>query len=179
VIEEYVNWLIEIYTARTGVPVEEPDVIPRAIRVLDRHRWRSGGQEDFVSLVAADLADRLHELGEQPTVPPFLKMLDQSADAVRHRIARAARRWVAHPPGEVLEQVAQPGSRHETVIKAIADELLARLSVEEQAVLSLYLEGTPIDQLALELGVSTRTVYRKLRDIERQLARNDPAPEGP
>jgi DNA-directed RNA polymerase specialized sigma24 family protein len=135
------------------------------VAILRRHGGRWPREDDFVSLVAAEMADRLHGLTAGP-LPPFLTMLDRVAGAVRHRIARAARRRITHPPTEALNQIPSP----EVGSRSVAEELATELSLEEQTVLTLFLEGVPVEQVARKLNVSMRTVYRRLAEIKRRLS---------
>jgi DNA-binding CsgD family transcriptional regulator len=171
VIEDYVRWLVGVYTERVGVAPDDPDLVPKAVGVLCRHGSRWPGEDDFVSLVAMEMADRLGAPAAEPSLP-FLTMLERVADAVRHRIARAFRKRMAHPPVEMLDQMAAPAAPPEVVLCAIADELIAGLSLEEQTVLKLFLDGVPVDQVARQLNVSLRTVYRRLEEVKRRLSQS-------
>ena len=173
-LENYVQWLFDVYIKQVGAPPPEASVVKQAIAILRWHSSRWPKEEDFVSIVVAEVADRLKTFsaGSLPQSPfdPFLKTLDQAADAVRHRIIREARKRTQHPPSEVFDHIAASASKRETLMQVIADELSASLSNEEQAVLTLVLDGVPVDQVAKDLHVSIRTVYRRLQEIRQRIS---------
>lgn len=174
-IDEYVEWLLMVYAEKTGTDprTDDPDVTAKAARFLLRHNVRGGrlladwpGVEEFVSLVASEMADRL---GRRQPGEPFLKILDNTADAVRHRIAREVRRRAAHVPAGLIEGQVAPGQEPEKAMRVLEAELREQLSFEEQAVLSLCLEGSSVDEMVKALKMSKRTVYRKLKTIEQSV----------
>jgi DNA-directed RNA polymerase specialized sigma24 family protein len=178
VIEEYVQWLIRVYEAKSGIILDGPNVVHDAIGILRRHLRRWPDEEDFVSLVTTEMVDRLQARADNPTpmgeLDSFRKMLDRSADAVRHRIVREARKRMNISSGESIDQVASPEEhRRDMISRSLADGLAARLRLEEQTVLSLFLDGVPIDQVARDLNVSVRTIYRRLEGIRQQIARDE------
>ena len=97
-------------------------------------------------------------------------MLERSTDAVRHRVVRAAQKQSIHLPAEVLNQTAAPA----VATTSIEGELFDALTVEEQTVLSLFLDGVPVQEVASELKVSLRTIYRRLNDIKLRLSGMNP-----
>lgn len=186
VIEKYIKWLMEVYAEKTRSTLAERDTTAaEAVRVLLRHNARWPGGEDFVSLVAAEMAERLNEAGRSEWQRPsslatprdasdslpserFLKLLDQTADAVRHRIAREASRWMSRAPMDMVEQATATDTGPGVDLWTLAAELKERLSLEEQAVLALCLEGASVGHMANTLNVSTRSIYRKLQEIKNQ-----------
>ena len=75
-----------------------------------------------------------------------------------------------HLPAEVLNQTAAPA----VATTSIEGELFDALTVEEQTVLSLFLDGVPVQEVARELKVSLRTIYRRLNDIKLRLSGMNP-----
>jgi len=59
-------------------------------------------------------------------------------------------------------------------MSTIEGELSDTLTVEEQTVLSLFLDGIPVQEVAKKLNVSMRTIYRRLSDIKLRLSGRDP-----
>ena len=176
-IQDYVLWLIDLYFRCTRIRLDDQKMVNEAIRVLHRHtsRWLGGSEEDFISLVVAEMAERLQPVPELPSPqnpppPPFLVMLELSADAVRHRIVREARKRMVHLSAEELNQAAAPAMAPTT----IEGEIFETLTVEEQTVLSLFLDGVPVQEVARKLNVSMRTVYRRLSDIKLRLSGRNP-----
>jgi DNA-directed RNA polymerase specialized sigma24 family protein len=173
VIQDYVLWLIDLYARRTRTPLDDQDMVNEAVRVLRRHasRWLGNSEEqDFISLVAAEMAGRLQHVSERVPPPPFLTMLERSTDAVRHRVVREAQKRSIHLPAQVLNQTAAPAG----AATSIEGELTDALTVEEQTVLSLFLDGVPVQEVARELKVSLRTIYRRLSDIKLRLSGMNP-----
>jgi DNA-directed RNA polymerase specialized sigma24 family protein len=175
VVEDYIVWLTEVYSRATGVALNAPNLIHEGVGILRRHGSRWPGEEDFVPLVATEMAERLHDAqcgnqGAQP-ISSFLDMLERVADTVRHRIARAARKRMSRPSTDVLEQVAARVDPREEALRALAEELAVTFTIEEQTVLSLYLAGESIQQIAKDLKLSARTVYRRLEEIKQGVAR--------
>jgi RNA polymerase sigma factor (sigma-70 family) len=168
VIEEYIRWLAEVYQARTGSVLKEPDLVDRGIDVIRRHFRGWPGEDDLVSMVAADMTQRLDQTPRE-SIPPFLVMLNQVADAARHRIARTARRYVTGLQPEAGRQTREPSVQQEIAFREIEQDLLERLSLEEKTVLSLLLDGVSAKTMAKELNVSVRTVYRHLEEIRRKV----------
>lgn len=171
-MEDYVRWLRKVYMEQTGVGLPDPGLIADAITILKRHSSRWPREEDFVPVVAAEMAERLKK--HKSESPPFLEMLDRVADAVRHRIARAARKRMTQLTEGVLYRMAAPekGQEAATRVLAVANELADGLSLEEQVVLARFLRGATIDQVAQELNVSVRTIYRRVSEIKRRLSEN-------
>ena len=86
-MEEYIRWLVELYEARFG-PLHDPDVVEKGVRILRRCLNGLPGGDEFASLVAAEVAERL-----DGTSRPFLDLLGTTADTVRKRIVRHAQKW--------------------------------------------------------------------------------------
>lgn len=175
----YVEWMIGVYTDATGYQPDGPGAVEQAMQILYRHTSRWPAEEDFVSLIAVEFADRVR-LAEDSlrdgSKASFLKMLDRVADTVRHRIARVAKRTAAHAASEGLEELAAPQDGGAALARSIAQELLAGLSLEEQVALELCLSGASIAAVAEQLKVSPRTVYRRLNQIRRRLEDCDGGP---
>lgn len=163
-IEDYIRWLGRLYANRTGIPPNDPGEIDAAVRVLRHHARRLPREEDFVSLVAEEMAKRVGGKSDRQgtsALPPFLTLLDRSADAVRHRIVREARRH----PAPMLDEVPARDS-----IPARLSKLLgAELSPEENLVVQTLLSGNKPDEIARRLGVSLRTVYRRIEQVRQRL----------
>jgi len=84
VIRDYVLWLIDLYAKGTRIPLDDQDTVNEAILVLRRHtsRWIGDSVEDFISLVVAEMAERIRPSLEIPShnthpLPPFLTMLER------------------------------------------------------------------------------------------------------
>ena len=163
-IEDYVRWLVGLYAERAGAPLNDLGAVEAGVRVLNRHAARLPRGEDFVSLAAAEMADRLRrESTDAEPLPPFLTLLDRSADAVRHRIVRAARKRPV--PTSRLEDVpARPD-----FLEGLPDALTTGLSPEEHLVVQALLCGNKPDEVARRLGISLRTVYRRIEKIKQRL----------
>jgi DNA-binding CsgD family transcriptional regulator len=157
--EEYAAWLIDVYTQESRRRDPTPDLAQQTMAVIRRHSRRWPGEEDFVSLVTLEMVERLKK--EKDQAPPFLTMVEQAADTVRHRITRAAQRQI-QPSPEATANLRAPSSED---IDLVATEIAAELSLEEQTVLSLVLDGVAINEIADRLKVSLRTVYRRLEGI--------------
>lgn len=163
-IEDYVLWLVGLYAHRAGAPLNDPEVVQAGVRVLRRHAARLPREEDFVSLATAEMADRLHDepIDVEP-LPPFLTLLDRSADAVRHRIMRAARKR------PVLTSRLEDIPNRPDFLENLPDALTAGLSLEEHLVVQTLLCGNKPDEIARRLGISLRTVYRRIEQIKQRL----------
>lgn len=161
--KEYASWLAEVYQTRTGVELDST-AVGTAVAILARHAARWPGH-DLIPLAAAEAAERM--AAGQP-FPPFLELVDRSADAVRHRIARAAKQHAGSAPPGMLEQTQEPSGRALVSEQAVAAVVAANLTLEEQTVLALFLDGVPHEEAAAALGVSPRTIYRKLEEIRRR-----------
>jgi DNA-binding NarL/FixJ family response regulator len=135
--------------------------------VLERHSLRWSGGLDFVSLVAVKMADQLNNLNSAK-VPPFPKMLDRVADAVRHQISRTARQRLKESPAfdDVISHKSDPDPQR----MAIVDELLRNLDLEQQFVVTCLADGIEISEVAARLRVSVRTIYRQIQKIKAHLA---------
>jgi RNA polymerase sigma factor (sigma-70 family) len=183
VTENYVRWLAQLYADRTGEEVADDVTIAAGVRILGYHGSRWPAEEDFLSLVASKGADRLRNTNPKVSFPPFLKLLSQTADAVRHSIARQARRRLIHPTSGALEQIAsaemdpweEAVSRTdleppaEATVRALSRKLAAELSAKDQALLTLLFERVPVAKIAEKLNISVRTVRRRIAEIKRQL----------
>ena len=161
-IEDYVRWLSELHAARTRVRPADADEIQAAVRVLRRHAARLPREEDFVSLAAEEMAGRLRgEPAGTEALPPFLTLLDRSADAVRHRILREVRKRPGLIRGDVAERHVTP-----TVLARL---LATELTLEEAVVIQAMLAGDKPAEVASRLGISPRTVYRRIEQIRQRL----------
>jgi DNA-binding NarL/FixJ family response regulator len=166
VIEQYVDWLVKVYTGRFGRPPAGSDVAARAAAILRSHAARVPAGDEFVSLAAAETADRLSD-PDANLDEPFLRTLDKAADAARHRAMREARRW--HTNLTDLGQVPTPPPADDAAVERIKAELFESLSVEEHSIVERMLAGEPVADLARHLGVSRRTLYRRIGQIKRRL----------
>lgn len=169
--EVYIKWLAGLHARRTGIVLPERQVVDRAFAILRSHHRRMPGEEDFVSQVAAEVAERLCEPGLELD-QDFFSLLNRAADTVRHRVVREVKkRMVIRTSGEVT--TADERAR-EVQSAAIEKEIAESLSLEEQAVLAAYLQGHSVAETAEKLGVSIRTFYRRLKDIEMRLRSGEP-----
>jgi DNA-binding CsgD family transcriptional regulator len=161
VIEDYVRWLARLYADRAGGAL---GAVQAGVGILRRHAARLPRDEDFVSLAAAEMADRLRD---EPTdaepLPPFLTLLDRSANAVRQRIVRAGRKRPVPTPS--LEDVPD----RPDFLVSLPDALTVGLSLKEHLVVQALLCGNTPDEVARRLGISLRTVYRRIEQIKRRL----------
>jgi hypothetical protein len=166
VIEQYVNWLISLYTARFSHLPTEPDAAAHAAAVLAGHAYGVPAKDEFLSLVASETADRLSAPKANPN-ESFVTTLRKAADAARHRVMREARRNRARlaNPG----QVPAPPAADDATIERVKAELLEGLSVEEHLIVEQLLAGEPVTDLARQLGVSRRTLYRRLASIRQRI----------
>jgi DNA-directed RNA polymerase specialized sigma24 family protein len=165
-IDQYVNWLVSIYTTRFGHAPAGPDVIARGTAILRKHASRMRGEDEFVSLMASEAAERLNSL-DVDTKESFLRILDKAADAARHRVLREARRWQANLPDPA--QIPAPPDTDAAKIRQIKAELLEGLSLEEHLIIEQLLVGESVVELAQRLGVSRRTLYRRLAQIRQRI----------
>jgi hypothetical protein len=174
-MEEYLRWMAMVYEQRTGHSVSDDHTIEQAIRILKSQSSRWPREEDFVPMVAVEMAERLDDIfgtsTEEEPVRSFLNLLLRTTDAVRHRVARAAKKRMMHPSPEALDQITSSTLSREVVSQAIANELLSQLSVEEQAILAAHLAGEAMDQVARRLKMSPRTAYRRLREVTARIQR--------
>lgn len=164
---QYIEWLAGLYRQHIGYIPKPEKLAERANYVVRRHSSRWPSVDDFVSEIAATLAERLTSDAAKSDTP-FLELLDQAADAVRHRIAREAKKSVAYSSTDVLDELpSRERSFHE--VAALAKELFSELNLEEHTVLAMHFDGVPIEQAARTLNVSARTVYRLLAGIKSRL----------
>ena len=147
-------------------------MIPQAMRIVRWHGKRLPREDDLVSLAALKMLDALQKPQPKP-LPPFIRMFSRAVDAARHQIARAARREVPSEGGSLIEHTpAQFESQARA--KAVLEEAIAELSLEEQTVLSRILQGHSPPEVARETGVSLRTIYRRIKSIRQRLSDRNP-----
>lgn len=177
VIEEYVRWMLALYRKKEPDKLTDPKILEDAVRIILRHSFRMphSDNDDFVSLVAAEMADRLDTSGlvdPTRTAAPFLEMLNKVADTVRHKVIRAAKKRARETIG-ILGQIAAEAPEQDVVSKVIVDELIASFSLEEKAVLTRRLEGESVNEVAKTLKVSLSTIYRRLKEIKQRITNID------
>ncbi len=130
-----------------------PVVYRRCVRLLgDRERARDATQEVFVKLLREEKLT-----GEGEDVLPWIYRV-----TTRHclNVRRDARRRVGAPELEALE-VADPGAPFPD--RRLAHEVLARFDPTTQAVaVGVLVDGMEREEVAGALGISRRTVHRKL-----------------
>ena len=164
-IDEYVDWLATVYAERTGRDLSLNEIRGQATKIIRRHSSRLPGEDDFVSLVAAEMIDRINLL-ETNSEQSFIRLLELSSDAVRHRIIRDTKKRL----GDSSPHIQAKHTDSDAVKDAIENEIISALSLEEQTVLQLIMKGKPPEEIALILNVSPRTLYRRLADIKTKIA---------
>ncbi|HUL59570.1 MAG TPA: sigma-70 family RNA polymerase sigma factor [Anaeromyxobacteraceae bacterium] len=137
-----------------------PAVYRRCLRLLrDREAARDATQEVFVKL----LRD-IGKLTDRETALPWIYRV-----ATNHCLnaRRDARRRGEGSAGAELELVPSPPEPFPE--RRLAHEVLARFDVQTQAVaVGILVDGMEHEELAAALGISRRTVHRKLaRFLER------------
>ena len=164
VIEDYVLWLAKIYASHMESFQIDDDLILTAIRIIQKHASRLSNKEDFISLSAAEAANRMSvDSGEKETLPPFLTLLDRSADAVRHRVSRAAKSWPLAI--SMLDKIPSRDNSAPTLIEILEKEF----NVEDHLIIQSILNGMETKKIANQLGISLRTLYRRIHEIKAKI----------
>lgn len=141
-----------------------PTVYRRCLRLLgDREAARDATQEIFVRLVRD-----MGKLEARETALPWIYRV-----ATNHCLnaLRDARRRGERPPDGVLEPAAAAPA--DPAERRLARQVLARFDTETQAIaVGVLVDGMEREEVAGLLGISRRTVHRKLaRFLERARAR--------
>lgn len=141
-----------------------PTVYRRCLRLLgDREAARDATQEIFVRLVR-----EMGKLEARETALPWIYRV-----ATNHCLnaLRDARRRGERPPDGALEPVAAASA--DPAERQLARQVLARFDAETQAIaVGVLVDGMEREEVAGLLGISRRTVHRKLaRFLERARAR--------
>lgn len=132
-----------------------PTVYRRCLRLLgDREAARDATQEVFVKVVRD-----IGKLSERETALPWIYRV-----ATNHclNVLRDARRRGERPPVDALQLVsaAPEGSQD----RRLARQVLSRFDLETQAIaVGVLVDGMEREEVAGLLGISRRTVHRKLR----------------
>jgi hypothetical protein len=100
---------------------------------------------------------------------PFLVLLRTTASTVRKRIVRNTQKWRTNTSDGALGQLPTPPAGDEAAVERIKAELLECLSFEEQLIAEMMIAGEPVEATAARLGVSPRTIYRRLEEIQERL----------
>ncbi len=137
-----------------------PAVYRRCVRLLgDREAARDATQEVFVKLVRD-----MSRLSVRETALPWIYRV-----ATNHclNLRRDARRRREDPAEDALELV--PAAQAPLPERRLAHQVLGRFDVQTQAVaVGVLVDGMEHEELAHALGISRRTVHRKLtRFLER------------
>jgi hypothetical protein len=163
--DHYLRWLADLYSHHFDVVLEDRgELVEDAKLVISKHCRPWTSVEDFVPLVATEMAERLASDRLSPL--PFQKLIDLCADTVRHRIERAGRVQRLLMKNSRVEQP----QTQEFELTHLQKELREGLTLEEKTVLDLLLDGKPISETARLLNVSKRTLYRRLERIRDQLS---------
>lgn len=79
--------------------------------------------------------------------------------------------------GEPFDLAARgPGPEFDVEVRDLLEAHTRELSDAERTVIHLSLAGTPIDEIAAAVGMTTRTVYRIRERFAKRLAGEDPEP---
>ncbi len=147
-----------------------PVVYRRCLRLLrDREAARDATQEVFVKL----LRDISKLAGRETALPWIYRVATNHCLNVRRGVRRRG-----EEPGEAALELA-PGAEVPFPERQLAARLLARFDAVTQAVaVGVLVDGMEHEELAAALGISRRTVSRKLeRFVEHArkfLARSEP-----
>lgn len=140
------------------------------------------GREEFLSAVALELLSRINEgnlSGSLPELEAAFKRATLTVlDTVRHRIMRAQTRGRFREHAlEQLDVESYPASQGPDLERLLHRELSDRLSADTATVLYYVTQGYDTDDIAKQMNVSKRTIYRALQAIRRILEesrREDP-----
>ncbi len=169
--EEYVRWLAQIYSRQADLPPLTDDDIHQASRIIDRHRRRIGGRDDFISLVAIRVSEMLAR--EQKPLASFHAVVETAADTVRHRITRHAKK---HSASQLeMWPAMEPAAKPNQIMADRISDLLSTLGPKEQLVLKAIIDGESYLDVARQLRVSVRTIYRLLDQIRGAIRLRDSA----
>ncbi len=173
IVQQYARALAQAFARSAGADTDPADVEALAAFLADRfdraaRRLPPEGRDEFLSAVALEFLDRAGRPdGPRSRTTAELEDAFQRAtitvlDTIRHRMARALR---AAREAEVPHPTTD-GPAGDVLLRR---ELATRLSPEAMAVLYLVMQGQPVDDIAAQLDVSQRTIYRALRAIRTSL----------
>jgi DNA-binding CsgD family transcriptional regulator len=141
----------------------------------EAQRLPRDGRDEFLSAVALELLDRIGR-GEVPRdrSPAGLEASFRRATltvlgTIRQRIARDRARDRIRDQGLQDADDSHPAGIGPDLEGLVRRELAGRLSPEEMTVLYLATEGQPVDEIAKQMDVSRRTIYRALQAIRASL----------
>lgn len=172
------NWhplgkIAELFREELGVSLSQ-----RTISHFARQAKRLGfeNDSDFVASVLLEC------LQDREISPLDDNAVFRAVDRISHRLLRRLKHPV-HSAGDTFEHLPnhQQSERELTqVLQQLRRELLS-LSITHLLILDRHLlQGVPIQKLAVEIGISERTLYRRLDEVQEtvyQVISDRPAPD--
>lgn len=180
VAQRYALAIAHAFAESAGAAANGVDVAALASFFRDRfnraaQRLPPEGRDEFLSAVALELLGRIgraeerHELSLAELEESFRRATLTVLDTIRHRISRARARDRLREQGLQEADAPHPATTGPDLEGLLRRELASRLSPEELAVLHLMVQGRPIDEIAKQMDVSRRTIYRALGAIRASL----------
>ncbi len=154
------RYLAGLLQAGMGLVLTEQTILD-----IRRYLYRVG-PENYEDLIASIFLECWQE--QKPSTPLTDVAVRRAADRVRQRLVRSVRREVATDRSEVVPSAAlPPDDEVALVLREFQTFLKQRPGHDALLFQRYYLDGNrDIPSLADELGLSTATVYRKLKTIQ-------------
>jgi hypothetical protein len=181
--EGYARALVSAFVHAVGGEEEWAGIATEALASFftqqfsrEASRLPADGREEYLSAVALEFLTRIQSgnFQSRPSSVVEVERLFRRAavtvlDTVRHRIMRARIRFQAREQDLLDSDSLNEARRGPDFEGLLTAELTRTLSPSEMAVLYLVVEGHNIDEVAEKMSVSSRTIYRALREIKKVL----------